>query len=134
MTNLLRISEAASLALHTMAYLVRYQDRLVSTHEIASELRASENHLSKVCQRLVKAGLVEAVRGPKGGLRIGRPAGEIRLLDVYEAVEGPMRPAACLLEHPACYGEACVLGGLVALVNQQVLDYFTNTTLADLTC
>ena len=88
--NMLRISEAASIALHTMAYLARNKDRMVSTHEIAGAMGLSENHLAKVRQRLVKAGLVEAQRGPSGGFMLSRPAEDITLLEVYEAIEGPL--------------------------------------------
>lgn len=132
MPNLLRISDAASLALHTMVFITNRTDQWVSTHEIAETLGVSENHLAKVRERLVKVGLVEAVRGPKGGFKLGRPADEITLLDIYEAIEGPMHPAACLLGKPACGRHACILGGLIDSVNRQVVDYFTNTTLTQL--
>lgn len=132
MTNMLRISDAASLALHTMAYLAGNTDRLVSTHEIASALNISENHLAKVHQWLAKAGLVDAVRGPSGGSRITKSPRDITLLDIYEAVEGPFKPANCLLHRPACPGKNCILGGLVASVNTQVRDFLAGTTLEQL--
>ena len=133
MTNsILRISDAASLALHTMAYLAKSPDRMVSTHEIATALSVSENHLAKVRQRLAKAGLVDATRGPGGGFRLSRQPGAITLLEVYEAIEGEFKPAACMLHRPACDGTNCILGGLVASVNLQVLDYLSNTTLQQL--
>ena len=55
MSNLLRISEASSLALHTMALLAKMPDRHLSNAGLAGILRASEHTLSKVLQRLVKA-------------------------------------------------------------------------------
>mgnify|MGYP000879180062 CR=1 FL=1 len=130
--KMLRISDAAALALHTMAILARAPDRLISTHEIAEMLDLSENHLAKVRQQLAKAGLVDAVRGPSGGFRLAKPPEEITLMEVYEAIEGPFHPSDCLLGRPACDGRKCVLGGLVQSVNGQVRQYLTETTLAQL--
>lgn len=132
MTNMLKISDAAALALHTMAVLARNTHRLVPTHEIAETLDVSENHLAKVHQRLHKAGLVDAVRGPSGGSRLAGSPSEITLLEIYEAIEGTFSPMDCLLGRPACGGRRCILGDLVKSVNNQVRDYLAGTTLAKL--
>jgi Rrf2 family nitric oxide-sensitive transcriptional repressor len=63
MPTVLRMSDAASLALHGMVILAEAPERRVSARAIASELDASEAHLAKVLQRLARAGLVESVRG-----------------------------------------------------------------------
>ena len=51
---MLKLTEAALLAMHTMVYLAGNPDRRVSTREIAAEFDASEAHLSKVLQRLAR--------------------------------------------------------------------------------
>jgi Rrf2 family protein len=130
MPNLLRISDAVSLAMHMMVYLSEFPDRMVSTHEVASALLVSENHLSKVSQRLHKAGLVEASRGPKGGFKLAKPADQITLLNIYEAMEGQAPHDNCLLGRHSCDRAGCIMGGMVESVTHQVLDYFANTTLA----
>ena len=132
MPSLLRISGAASLALHAMAELVRSPGDFLSTREIARELGVSENHLAKVCRQLTRAGLVEAARGPKGGFRLGKRPNEITLLDVYESIEGPLNPDECLLGRQACGSDKCILGDLVESVNRQAREYLSETTLADL--
>lgn len=132
MTTLLRISEDASLALHAMALLARHEGRYLSTAEIADVLHASEHTLAKVLQRLSRSGLVLSTRGPHGGFVLGESANEIRLLDIYEAVEGVLGRAGCLLGTPVCSGKGCVLGGLVESVHRQVADFFSQTTLAEL--
>ena len=133
MANLLKISEAASLALHTMVYLAAKNERLVTTHEIGEVLRVSEAHLSKVLQRLGKVGLVDATRGPKGGFCLAKAGDDISLLEVYEAIEGPLQDSVCLLDEPVCQGHKCILGGLLEMVNQQAREYLAGTTLTDLT-
>lgn len=133
MSHTLKISEAASLGLHSMVLLAAKPDKPLSTHEVASELRVSEAHLSKVFQRLAKAGLVTSTRGPGGGFVLAKPADTISLLEVYETIDGPLTGEDCLLGDPTCNGKACLLGGLVKAVNEQMRSYLTNTRLADVT-
>lgn len=134
MPSLLRISDATSLGLHAMAIMANSPEKLVSAHEIASRLQISENHLQKVCQRLHKAGLIDAVRGPKGGVKLSRPAEQVRLVEIYEAIEGPMKVEGCLLGKPTCGRTCCLLGELLGSINNQVTNYLKNTTLAQLSC
>ena len=71
MSGSLKISEAASLALHTMVYLAGDPSAHYPAGRLAEALCVSEAHLAKVLQRLVKAGMLVSVRGPKGGFRLG---------------------------------------------------------------
>ena len=131
MANVLRISDAASLALHTTVLLAARQPQLLSTPTIAEALHASKAHLAKVLQRLRRAQLVESVRGPTGGFRLSRPADTITLAEVYEAIEGPVSFSKCLLATPICGGENCILGDMVPTLNARVREYLSETTVAD---
>ena len=73
MQKVLNISEAYSLALHSLALLASDNGRSLTTHQIASTLGASEAHLSKVMQRLTKAGFLNSSRGPGGGFALKKP-------------------------------------------------------------
>jgi Rrf2 family protein len=131
MQNILRISEAVSLALHAMTFMAAQGDRPHSTKEIAERLRVSEAHLSKVLQRLHRGRLVQSVRGPKGGFSIvGSPA-SIRLLDVYECIDGELPDGECLFASPVCSGKGCIFGGLPATVSGQFKDYLKRTKVSD---
>ena len=132
MPGLLKISEAASLALHTMALLAADTTRTRSTRQMAQRLGVSEAHLAKVLQRLGRAGLVRSQRGPGGGFTLGKNSGDIALLEVYEVTDGPLDTGGCLFSKPRCNG-SCILGGLVAKVATEARDYLANTTLDDLT-
>jgi Rrf2 family transcriptional regulator, nitric oxide-sensitive transcriptional repressor len=132
MNSLLRISEAASLALHTMVYLAAKPKTQTSSEEIANTLSASKAHLSKVLQRLSKVGLVHSTRGPKGGFTLGKPLASISLLNVYEAIEGPVSEGKCLLTSPACSQEQCIFGNLLGELEDHFRDHMSGTTLADL--
>ena len=133
MANVLKVSEAASLALHTMVLLAASSDRLWSTHDIAGTLDASEAHLSKVLQRLARMDLVKSVRGPKGGFSLVRSPEKTSLLDVYESIEGPLAKTDCLLGHRLCDGTTCILGTLLKNTNREVKEYLSKTKLSGVT-
>ena len=123
------ISEAANLAIHALTYLANQkQEGPVSTGQVAQYLGASENHLSKVFQRLNKARLVRSIRGPRGGFFLTRDPEKIALKEIYEAIDGPLQLHSCLLGHAECDRSTCVFGEMLSGINEQV----NNTTLADL--
>jgi len=132
-SNILGISEAASLGLHAMVLLAANTDNVVTTKVIADCLGVSEAHLSKVLQRLARFGLVTSLRGPGGGFALSSKGREVRLLDVYEAIEGPLEPADCLFRVPICRGNKCILGGVLKTLNRQVKRYLAQTKLSELT-
>ena len=129
MSRLLRISEAAVLAVHTVA-LLGGREEVLTTREIAGFLAASEAHLSKVLQRLAKSGIVRSVRGPRGGFRLAGDAGEITLLEVYEAIDGPLEEGKCLLGAAVCDGE-CIMGEVLAQVDEIVRRQLSETKVCD---
>lgn len=131
MDSLLRISEAASLALHAMLVLSTRAEERLSTREIAQTLGGSEAHLSKVLQRLVKAGFVCSTPGRNGGFALPEGKGDPSLLEVYEVIEGRLAPVKCLLGKPICGGK-CILGDLVATLNAEVKQHLGKTRISDL--
>ena len=131
MATILRLSEAATLAIHTMVLLAA-GERMVSTREIALKLGASEAHLAKVLQRLARAGMVHSERGPKGGFELAEGGEDITLMDIYELMDGRYAPSDCLLGYPVCGGCDCVLGDLAGSINALVRDYLRGTKLKDL--
>ena len=130
MINLLRISEAGAIAIHTAVYLGKEPGMVATTAQIAHDLCVSEAHLSKVLQRLAKAGIVAAARGPKGGHRLARNSDAITLLDVYEAMEGALETNDCMLSRAACKSN-CVMWDLLHKVNVLVKEHLAGTKVSD---
>ena len=129
---MLKISDAANLAFHAMILLsTKSSEQQLSVQELAATLHVSDNHLSKVMQRLSKAGLVGSRRGPHGGFYLAKPAEEIPLSDIYTIIEGPLAEAGCLLDKPLCEGSCCLLGNLLASVHEQIRSHLVNTKLSD---
>jgi len=130
MSSLFSVSLAAALALHALSLVAR-SDAPVPTKRISAALSASEAHLSKVLRRLVTAGLLRAKRGPGGGFELARAAAEIRLRDIYEAIEGPLGPAACPFGVPVCDGGACMLGDQFRNAGDTLFQFLSNARLSD---
>jgi len=132
MADIIKISDATALALHTMAHLAIHPDEQLTTAEIAKVFEASKHHLAKVHQRLTKAGLIFANRGPGGGVGLAKDATKITLLDIYEVMEGTMICTPCLFGKEVCPRVDCILSNLLPGLAVQVRDYFEQTTLAQL--
>ncbi len=128
MANLLKLSEATALALHVMVIIARTQAP-TSAAPMAKQLQASEAHVVKVLQQLVRAGLLQSKRGPGGGYALARPAREVVLMGVYRVFEGPMRNDGCLFSEPVCGQLNCILGSLVEDTRKRVIQHFSETTL-----
>jgi Rrf2 family protein len=131
MNGVTHISEMTSLAIHSMALIAASSHEIINVKSIAARIGASEAHLSKALQRLVKGGLVHSTRGPNGGFVLTRPVGEISLLDIYQAIEGPITTGSCPLHHKACTFNRCLFGGMLEKLNLEFETYLANRTLAD---
>ena len=132
MKKILCISDATTLAMHTLGVLAVNGEKVQSTKELASLLNASEHHLSKVLQRLAKSGFIRSVRGPTGGFCISQGWEETKLMEIYELMEGSFRPSFCLLGNPVCREGHCILGNLLKDINNQIEEVFDKTKLKDL--
>lgn len=133
MPGLLRFSEAAALALHAMARVAVGRGDVLSAKALARDCRASEAHMIKVCQRLAQGGLLTSHRGAAGGFTLGKKAGQIRLLEVYTLIEGPVVLRPCLFQNHTCIGDhhkECAFGTMIMELERDVLRYLKTTTLA----
>ena len=128
--SILKISDAASLALHAMIILTQNRKRLVSVKEISSTLDVSANHLSKVMQRLSKAGFIESIKGFNGGFKLSINPEDVNFLELYEIFDGKIKDSNCLLMKNEC-GDKCIFGGLISSINHQVIEKFEKTKLSD---
>ncbi len=81
---------------------------------------------------LVRAGLVTAQTGRTGGYRLGRPAGEISLLTVIEAIEGDTRRQTCVLRGGPCSRDGhCAVHEVFFRAQEAVRDQLGRATLGD---
>jgi len=130
MNNMLKLSEATSLALHSMILMALNNGEMLQTRKISEQLNCSLDHLSKVLQRLRKSHLIISVRGPKGGSRLAKEPSEISLFEIYELFEGPFKLSYCMLGQPLCGGHCILFGDLLKEFDEKLRKHLQETTLA----
>lgn len=131
MQSIIKLSEATAIALHSMIYICKKENETSSVKEIAQVFQISDNHLSKVLQRLVKAGYLISSKGPKGGFIVDEQHRNATFLEIYEIIEGKFSSSTCLFNRKPCQGEECILGSFVSKINQEFIEYFTKKRISD---
>src|SRR6516162_11044269 len=95
----MKLTRASSYALHAVVFMAAQKhDRPIASHLIAQARGIPERFLLKVLKPLVQARVLLSIKGPNGGYRLARPASDISMLEVLEAVDGPIRGQAPLTE------------------------------------
>jgi Rrf2 family protein len=131
MAKFISISEAASLAIHSMA-LIAAGDARLNVNQIAGITGSSRNHLAKVLQMLVKYDFLVSNRGPKGGFGLKKPADEISLLEIYELMEGIIDRNHCGLHSSPCPFSECIFGGMTRQFTTDFIHYLQSKKLSDI--
>ena len=121
-------------AVRAVLHLARQPDGKVALlGEIAAAAQVPPTFLAKILQGLAKLGLVRSARGAGGGFVLGRPAAEITLREVVEAVEGPIVPNRCLTRGLPCEaGGGCKVHRVWKTVQSRVVETLDEVTIAEL--
>ena len=115
----MKLTRASSYALHAVSFMAAQKNNAaVASHHIARARGIPERFLLKVLKPLVSAQILLSIKGPNGGYRLARPAGEVSMLDVVEAVDGPIRGSAPLNHEQT----SSSLGKRLEQVTNQVAD------------
>lgn len=109
------------------------EGEVVPLKEIAARQDISLHYLEQIISALVSAGLLRSVRGPGGGVALVRPASQIRLNEVFEALEGAPRLVECLVDVGACpRSPSCATQHLWLRMNEAISRVLKDTTLQEL--
>ncbi len=104
------ITRKTDYAIRCVLHLAKRYGETVMVNEIAAERDIPKSFLAKILQTLAKAGLVESLRGVQGGFRLARKPSDISLLDVVEAMEGPVAMNICAVDKKKCsFSSTCVV-------------------------
>lgn len=126
------ISPTAEYALRAIVALAQAQDEAMVTLKIAQVTKVPPGYLSKVLQTLGRGGLVRSKRGIGGGFALARPADQISVLDVVNAVDPLKRIVRCPLGIETHGARLCSLHRKLDAATALVERSFADTTLADL--
>jgi Rrf2 family protein len=125
-------STATGYALQALAALPA-DGTFVLAKNLAEDLQLPGPYLAKILQNLVQGGLLESVRGPKGGFRLARPAHALTVGEVLEVIEGPDALEGCLMGFSSCGPEnPCPLHVVWTEVKAQIDVSLTQATIQDL--
>lgn len=128
---MIKVSEAMAIALHAMIYISNRENEVISLKEIAEKFKISDNHLSKVLQRLVKSGLLTSIKGPKGGFSIVPEYKNMSFLEIYQIMEGKPQKHSCLFNTSQKDCQHCIMSNLVDKMNNEFIDYMKNHKISD---
>ena len=128
------LSKTCDYAIRAALYLALQEHRhYVPIREISDKLEISFHFLTKILQILTQQNIITSFKGPKGGVSLARPAQDITLKEIIEAVDGAAIFTQCVLGLENC-GEKnpCPLHSEWALIRDQLKELFDKKNLADL--
>ena len=129
----MRLTLRTDYALRTLIYVGANAGRLSTIAEIAESFDISNAHLMKIVNQLAQQGYLQSVRGKGGGIRLGRPAGQIGVGAVVRDTEQELAVMGCLSGAGFCRIEGCcVLRGALREATVAFLETLDGYTLADL--
>lgn len=130
----MRLNAGTDYGLRVLMYLLARRDERAQIETMAATFAVSANHLTKVVQRLARAGFVATYRGRAGGVALARSPDEINLGAVVRALEADFAVVECFLEGGAacCLLPACRLRSVVREALEAFISSVSKYTLADL--
>jgi Rrf2 family protein len=110
---------------------LRRPDLAAFSRDIAERQNIPPSFLAKILTRLAACGIVQTQRGVNGGVRLARPAGEITLLQVVEAIDGPISLNLCTRSPGLCPQETtCVVHPLWEMIGEELRQRLNGITFA----
>ena len=87
----MKISRSTGYALLAVGYIAKHREQgIILSQDISKEYNIPLEYLLKILQQLVRANVLRSKRGPRGGFSLAKSAKKITMLQVIEAVDGPM--------------------------------------------
>jgi Rrf2 family protein len=130
----MEITRQTDYAIRCVLYLSKKQDRpIVAVEEISGEMAIPRSFLSKIVQRLTKAGILASFRGMSGGFRLARKPSAITLLDVIEAMQGSVASNKCAIDTMQCgLSCTCIVHPVWVALKKRTEDYLRKVNFANL--
>lgn len=126
------LSQTCEYALRAMVWLAYTNDDLMPTSSLAERTGVPFNYLAKVLQSLAQADLIVGRRGVGGGYRLARPADDISMLDVINAISPVERITMCPLGLVGHGPNLCPLHRQLDLAAKALIDTFQGISLSNL--
>ena len=131
----MQITRQADYAVRAVLYLSRVGNKQRSaTSTVAKEEHIPPSFLAKIISQLSIAGLLHTSRGARGGVTLAREPGEITLLEVIEAIDGPIQLNECVGDNGMCtFEKDCPLHPIWCEAQEELVNRLKGTTFEQLT-
>jgi Rrf2 family iron-sulfur cluster assembly transcriptional regulator len=128
------LTRAGGYGIFGVIYLAKQpKGKVVSLSEVSNTEGIPEKFLAKIFQSLTRSGLIRSHRGARGGFSLTRPANEITVKELLEAIQGPICFAKCLEELEECdRKDICKLRKVIQKAQDNTVKVLTQSTLADI--
>lgn len=131
----MQITRQADYAIRAVRYLSKQQslekqnpENRVSTSTVAKAMKIPPSFLAKIISQLSIAGLLTTSRGARGGVKLARDPQEISLLDVVEAIDGPILLNECVGSNKPCsFEKDCLVHPIWLEVQQSLVSRLRDT-------
>jgi Rrf2 family protein len=129
----MQITRQADYAVRAVLHLSRNGDQRTATSTIAEEQRIPPSFLAKIISQLSIAGLLHTSRGARGGVTLAREPKDVTLLEVIEAIDGPIQLNECVSDTSACsFEENCPLRPVWCEAQEELVSRLRGTNFADM--
>lgn len=132
----MNINQATDYGFRAVLFLAQQpHGEVVEAQTIANSQVVPMRFLLKIMPSLIRTGIVRSQRGVGGGYALARHPKDITLLDVVEAIEGPIFLNRCLLDEGLCSKQgppSCQIHQALAEIQQRLSNDFNNYNFADL--
>jgi Rrf2 family protein len=130
----MQITRQADYAVRAVLYLSRMGDGTrAPTSQIAQDQQIPPSFLAKIISQLSVAGMVQTSRGARGGVTLAREPEEITLLDVVEAIDGPILLNECVSDPSSCvFGSDCPVHSVWCEAQAQLVRQLKGTSFASM--
>jgi len=130
---MLKLMKKADYGLIALKHLVVHGPESSSAKEIAETYGIPLPLLSKILQKLAKAGFLRSEHGTNGGYRLAKDAREITALDVIRSIDGPIFLTACFTEHGyCCHTDKCIVRDPLQKVHEGILRLLASISISDM--
>ncbi|OGO30204.1 MAG: hypothetical protein A2Z16_02940 [Chloroflexi bacterium RBG_16_54_18] len=126
----MQITRQADYAVRAVLYLAKIgEERRAATSQIAQEQQIPPSFLAKIVSQLSVAGLLQTSRGARGGVSLARSPEDISVLEVVEAIDGPILLNECVANLGACtFGDTCSMRPLWCDTQAELVNRLKATT------
>lgn len=131
----MQITRQADYAVRAVYYLTQLgTDSRAATSQIAEKQHIPPSFLAKIISQLSVAGLLHTSRGARGGVSLARDPEEISLLDVVEAIDGPILLNECVADEGACtFTAGCPMRPIWCDAQKDLVERLQSTNFAAIT-